>query len=171
MGEAIIANLKTKTGRDFSEWRAELESSGITEPVGASQHLRERGLGQFQAVAVVQRLFGLDQYADEQRLVDDQFARFPDQRALYDLAVKGLDANVFTPKPCRSYLAVYRDGRIAISFKPTRRGLYAALNVADPAVWPGRVPHKPSLGGSTRLKDGVYIADLEELERVLDAVR
>lgn len=171
MGEAITANLKAKTGKDLAEWQATLQSSGIKDQAEARQYLRDLGLGRFQSVAVVEHVFGLGQYADEQRLVDDQFVRFPEQRALYDLAVTRLGAERFTPKPCRSYLPVYRDGRIAISFKPTRRGLYAALNVADPSEWPDRVAHKPSLGGSDRLKDGIYISDVAKLGRVLKEVR
>jgi hypothetical protein len=167
MGEAIIANLKAKTGKDLGQWRAELERSGVADPAAARQHLRALGLGQFQAVTVVERVFALDQYADERRLVDDQFARFPEQRLLYDAAVSQLAAAEFSPKPCRGYLPIYRDGRIIISFKATARGLYVALNLANPSKWPDRVAHKVSLGGSARLKDGLYIPDLATLKRLV----
>lgn len=170
MGEAIIANLKAKTGKDLAQWRAELERRGIDDPATARQTLRELGLGQFQAVSVVERVFGLDQYADERRLVDDQFTRYPQQRPLYDAAVSQLVAAKLSPKPCRGYLPIYRDGRIVISFKATARGLYAALNLAHPAKWPDRVAHKASLGGSARLEDGLYIHDLETIERLVREV-
>lgn len=171
MGEAIAANLKTKTGKSLSQWQAELTASGTTDAAAARRLLRERGLGQFQAATVAEYTFATDAYADEARLVEEQFARHPQQRELYDLAVASLDPERFTPKPCRSYLPVYRDGRIAVSFKATRRGLYAALNLADPASWPDRVDHKPSLGGSTRLKDGVYLSDSEGVLRLGEEVR
>lgn len=167
MSEAIIANLKAKTGKDLMQWRAELERSGITDHAHARQHLRALGLGQFQSIAVVEQVFALDPYADDRRLVDAQFARFPEQRALYRVAVTQLATARLSPKPCRGYLPIYRDGRIAISFKATQRGLYAALNLANPAKWPDRVAHKLSLGGSARLKDGIYISDRATLERVL----
>lgn len=171
MGEAIIANLKAKTGKDLDAWQDELRDSGITDPDAARQHLRELGLGQFQAVTVVERYFGHTSYADDDLLVGDQFARFPAQRPLYERAVAGLDDEVYAPKPCRSYLPVYRDGRIAVSFKPTRSGLYAALSLASPDAWPDRVPHKPSLGGSTRLPDGVYLTDAAAVDRLLKELR
>lgn len=171
MGEAIVANLKAKSGKDLTEWQRELAADGVIEPSAARQVLRDRGLGQFQAATVVEYTFATDAYADERRLVEDQFARHPDQRGLYDLAIRSLDSGLFTPKPCRGYLPIYRDGRIAVSFKATSRGLYAALNLKDPPSWPGRVAHKPSLGGSTRLKDGIYISDQSALQSVLDEVR
>lgn len=171
MGEAIIANLKAKSGKDLAGWQAQLAADGVTDPPAAQQFLRDRGLGQFQAATVVEYTFGAGSYADERRLVDDQFARHPGQRGFYDHAVTSLDAEVFTPKPCRGYLPIYRDGRIAVSFKPTSHGLYAALNLKDPSAWTNRVPHKPSLGGSTRLKDGIYISDPTVLHSVLEELQ
>jgi hypothetical protein len=170
MGEAIIANLKSKTGRDLDAWQSELRAAGISDPDRARRHLKELGLGQFQAATVVEHHFGTTAYGDDDLLVDDQFARFPEQRPLYDRAVTAL-GHGFTPKPCRSYLPVYRDGRIAVSFTPTKNGLYAALTLPDPEAWPDRVAHKPSLGGSTRLKDGVYLADTAAVDRLAKELR
>lgn len=171
MGEAIIANLKTKTGRDLAGWQDELRAAGVTDPGQARQHLKAQGLGQFQAITVVESHFGTTAYTDDALLIDDQFLRFPSQRALYDHAISALDSGAFTPRPCRSYLPVYRDGRIAVSFKPTRRGLYAALTLRAPESWPDRVAHKPSLGGSPRLQDGVYLADTEAVDRLVAELR
>lgn len=170
MGEAIIANLKVKTGKDLRAWQATLEADGITEPTAARQRLQELGLGTFQARAVVEHLFSKDPYADERRLVDDLFARFPEQRALYEEAVRDLVARQSKAQPCRTYLPIYQHGTIAVSFKPTARGLYAALNLSDPSLWPERVAHKLSLGGSARLKDGVYLTDAAQLKRLLREV-
>lgn len=170
MGEAIIANLKAKSGKDLDEWRAELAQARILDPAAAHAHLRALGLGQFQALTVVERVFARDQYADEQQLVADHFARHGEQRALYDYAVTQLAAHHCTPKPCRGYLPLYRDGRIAISFKATSRGLYAALTLSTPEHWPDRVVHKRSMGGSERLRDGVYLADLAAVTAVVAEV-
>jgi hypothetical protein len=149
MGEAILANLKAKTGKDIDQWQAEIR--GLDDPKAARQRLKELGLGQFQALAIIEHHFSLDPYANEQRLVDDQFERFPHQRALYDAAVAELVKRGLSARPCRTYLPVYLGGKIAVSFKPTDKGLYAALNLATPAKWVERVAHKPSLGGSARL--------------------
>lgn len=170
MGEAIIANLKSKTGKDLAAWQAELAEAGVADAAAAKRLLIERGLGQFQAASVAEYTFGDDHYADAERLVDDQFRRYPEQRALYDHALDRLTGPEFTPKPCRTYLPVYRDGRIAVSFKATPRGLYAALTLPDPAAVPGRVDHKPSLGGSPRLKDGVYLTSFDEVDRAMGLV-
>lgn len=167
MGDAIIANLKAKTGKDLSQWEAELNRLGLTEPTAARQRLKDLGLGHFQAAAVVEHHFSRDPYADERRLVENQFEPFPQQRALYDEAVSQLVTRSFIPRPCQTYLPIYLDGTIAVSFKPTARGLYAALNLATPANWPERVAHKPSLGGTARLKDGVYVANGSTVKRLL----
>jgi hypothetical protein len=167
MGEAIIANLKLKTGKDITQWCNELNSSGITDHVEARAHLATLGLGRFQAVTVVEYAFGLNSYSNDAHLIETQFARFQEQRQLYDRAVAGLDADIFTPKPCRTYLPVYRDGRIVVSFKATKGGLYAALNLENPANWPNRTPHRASLGGSARLRDGIYLADASDIDRLV----
>lgn len=166
MGEAIVANLKAKSGKDLAQWRAELERAGFSDPAAARQYLRHRGLGQFQAVTVVERHFAEDPYADARRIVEAQFERFPTQRPLYERVVIGLGASA-TPQPCRGYLPLYRAGRIVVSLKPTARGLYAALNLVHRAKWPGRVAHKLSLGGSARLKDGVYLSTIADAKRLL----
>lgn len=167
MGEAIVANLKTKTGKNLDQWQAELQKRGVTEPVAARQVLKELGLGQFQALVVAERHFSADQYADEGRLANEHFERFPEQLPLYDAAISELMAHGCTPQPCRGYLPVYRDRKIVVSFKPTARGLYAALNLVNRSKWPRRVVHKLSLGGSARLKDGVYLASRAEAKRLI----
>jgi hypothetical protein len=168
MGAAIIANLKPKTGKDITQWCSELRGSGITDPTAARAHLATLGLGRFQAVAVVEYAFGLDSYSNDAQLIEMQFARFPEQRKLYDRAIAQLDASSYSPKPCRTYLPIYRNGRIALSFKATKNGLYAALNLTNPGHWPNRTAHKPSLGGSTRLGDGVYLTDATDVDRLLN---
>lgn len=167
MGEAIIANLKTRTGKDLGQWQAELEQRGVGDPAVARQLLKDLGLGQFQALAVAERHFSTDRYADERRLVNEQFERFPEQRPLYDQAITELVASGCTPQPCRSYLPVYRDRKIVVSFKPTARGLYAALHLLNGSRWPRRVAHRLSLGGSARLKHGVYLATRAEVKRLV----
>lgn len=171
MGEAILANLQPKTGKDLSQWCAELEGSGLTNPAEARAHLMDLGLGRFQAVTVVEHAFGLNSYANEHHLVDDQFKRFPEQRPLYERALAGLDAGTFIPRPCRSYLPIFRGGRIVVSFKATRHGLYAALDLEHPDDWPEKVAHKRSLGGSSRLRDGVFLGDTTDVDRLLGEVR
>lgn len=170
MGEAIIANLKTKSGRDLAEWQRELTRAGVADEAAALQHLRDVGLGQFQAATIIERTYRGDQYEEPSALVDALFARYPDQRALFDHAVAALDPEVFRLQPCRTYLPLYRDGRIAVSFKPTPRGLYAALILADPEAWPDRHAHKPSLGGSPRLTDGVYLAGSDDVTRLAESL-
>lgn len=156
MGEAIVANLKTKTGKTLSEWQEMLKSQDITDEKTAQKYLKENGLGHFQAMTVAQLTFGQDEYQDEDKLVDELFADYPEQRNLYDTIVDEL-SNSLTVQPCKGYVPLYKDGKIIVSFKPTDDGLYAALNLTNPDNWQNSVEHKLSLGGSERLKDGLYV--------------
>ncbi len=167
MGEAIIANLKRKSGRDLGEWQQVLSSEGIDDRASAEARLLEHGLGKFQAMTVAEVTFGANHYAAPDSLVDELFRRFPDQKPLFDRAVALGEQAALHLQPCRGYAPLYRDGRIAVSFKPTARGLYAALILGDASSWPDRQPHKPSLGGSTRLTDGVYLSTADEIDRLM----
>ncbi len=171
MGEAIIANLKRKSGRDLGEWQSVLSTEGIDDRATAESRLLEHGLGKFQAMTIAEVTFGANLYEAPDQLVNDPFAKYPDQKPLFDRAVAlGAQADL-NLQPCRGYAPLYRDGRIAVSFKPTARGLYAALILGDSAAWPDRQPHKPSLGGSARLTDGVYLSSSEEVEQLMNDVR
>lgn len=170
MGEAIIANLKRKSGKDLAEWQAVLAGEGITDRAAAEARLLEHGLGRIQAMTVAEVTLGTNHYEEPDDLVDQLFAKFPDQRALFDHAVEAARNTALTLQPCRGYAPFYADGRIAVSFKPTSRGLYAAAILPDADAWPERQPHKPSLGGSARLTDGVYLQSPTEVTRLMAEV-
>ncbi len=170
MGEAIIANLKRKSGKDLAEWQAVLADEGIADRAAAEARLLEHGLGRIQAMTVAEVSLGTNHYEAPDDLVDQLFAKFPEQRALFDHAVTAARSTALTLQPCRGYAPFYSDGRIAVSFKPTSRGLYAAAILPDASAWPERLPHKPSLGGSARLTDGVYVQSAAEVERLIAEV-
>lgn len=170
MGEAIIANLKRKSGKDLAEWQAVLAKEGITDRKVAEARLLEHGLGRIQAMTVAEVTLGSNHYDAPDDLVEQLFAKFPDQRPLFDRAVAAAHDTALTLQPCRGYAPFYADGRIAVSFKPTSRGLYAAAILPEADAWPDRQPHKPSLGGSPRLTDGVYLRSPADVERLIAEV-
>jgi hypothetical protein len=170
MGEAIIANLKRKSGKDLAEWQAVLAAEGITDRAAAEARLLEHGLGRIQAMTVAEVTLGTNHYEEPDDLVDQLFAKFPDQRALFDHAIEAAHHSALTLQPCRGYAPFYADGRIAVSFKPTSRGLYAAAILRNADAWPERQPHKPSLGGSARLTDGVYLKSPADVARLMAEV-
>ena len=60
MGEAIIRNLKAKTGKDLPEWIDVVKQSGHTEKKAIISFLKdEHKLGHFQAQKVVERYSAL----------------------------------------------------------------------------------------------------------------
>lgn len=165
MGEAIIANRKAKSGKAWPHGSAISSSTESRRRSLLARTFDRADSGSSRAMAVVEHGFDLDPYVEEQRLVDDLFSRYPQQRHLYDEAVSNLDPASFTPKPCRNYLPIYRDGRIAVSFKPTARtvrraqpdgtgrlaGSAAAQAITGRklATEGRRVPRRPRVTGTT----------------------
>ena len=148
MGEAIIANLKRKSGKDLAEWQAVLADEGITDRAAAEARLLEHGLGRIQAMTVAEVTLGTNHYEEPDDLVDQLFAKFPDQRALFDHAVEAARNTALTLQPCRGYAPFYADGRIAVSFKPTSREGSSSETILNSVLVTG-MPIAPILRGAS----------------------
>jgi hypothetical protein len=156
MGDAIVANLKLKTGKDLNAWLAALERLKPTDKKDATAKLKAAGLGPFQAVTVAEHFFGGSAYIAPDGLVDDLFAKHPEQRALFDVVCDQIvDGKQLRLQPCKNYMPIYSAQNIIVaSFKPTARGLYLGLRGSDFGF--ETVPHKRSLGGSDAMQVGIY---------------
>jgi len=165
MGEAIIANLETKTGKNLQAWLKELKRLEPTDKKDAAQKLKAAGLGQFQAVTVAEHYYGGSAYTSPNALIDDLFAKYLEQRGLFDaVCAKVVDGKQLRLQPCKGYAPIYSAKNVIIaSFKPTTHGLYLALRGSGFSF--DTVPHKPSLGGSQAMREGVYV------EKVAQAVK
>jgi hypothetical protein len=159
MGDAIIANLETKTGKDLKAWLAELKRHKPADKKAAVHALKAAGLGQFQAVSVAEHYFGGSAYTAPDALVNDLFAKYPEQRAVFDAAcAQAVDGKGLRLQPCKSYAPIYSAKNVIVaSFKPTAHGLYLGLRGGGFSF--DTVPHKRSLGGSDAMKEGLYVAD------------
>jgi hypothetical protein len=160
MGEAIVANLKAKTGKDLEEWKEEILKTKLTQKKAIMTWLKENGLGHIQAQTVSAVYLGVGLY-DAKRDKESLFSKYPDQKRLMEVIGRRLEKEYqLTPKPCKGYIPYYCEkGTIALSFKPTQKGLYVGL-IGDHFDFPV-LPHKKSLGGSERMKYGLYIIDEE----------
>jgi hypothetical protein len=162
MGEAILANLKTKTGKDLKAWLAELKSLRPTDKKDATARLKAAGLGTFQAMSVVEAYYGDTAYENPDHMIDTLFAPYPEQRALFN-AIRDsvVDGKSLRLQPCKGYMPLYSARNVILaSFKPTKAGLYLGLR-GDGFSFE-TVPHKKSLGGSDAMRAGLYVADIQQ---------
>jgi hypothetical protein len=160
MGEAIIANLEKKTGKNLDGWLAELKRQTPADKKDAVQKLKTAGLGSFQAVSVAEHYFGGSVYSTPQTLIDDLFTRYPEQRVVFDaVCAEVVDGRQLRLQPCKDYAPIYSNRNIIIaSFKPSAKGLYLGLRGNGFSF--ATVPHKRSMGGSDAMREGIYVLDV-----------
>lgn len=156
MGEAIIANLKNKTGKDKNEWLKEIVKSGLSEKKELKDFLKRQGLGVFQANAIVEVHFNDCSYDNPNKIVNDLFIKYPEQKTMMNSIIKAIKTPFsLTVRPCKGYIPLYgEDNKISLSFKPTVKGLYIGL-IGDSFPFE-TVPHKKSYGGSSRMNFGMF---------------
>lgn len=171
MGDAIIANLETKTGKNLKTWFSELKRLKPADKADAIVKLKAAGLGQFQAVSVAAAYFGDSIYASPTALVDTLFAAYPLQRTVFDkVCAKVVDGKMLRLQPCKNYVPIYSERNIIVaSFKPTKQGLYLGLRGSDYSF--ATIAHKRSLGGSDSMKLGVFVIDVTHALQALTEAR
>ena len=119
MEEAVVRNLKDKTGRSLDEWGKLLKKNKLTDRNAVISFLKEKhGLGSIQAAYVYSQTFGEVKYSelDPQALVDSQYSGAkadlkPVYNALVALCLKlGKDIKV---SPGKTIVPIYRNHVIA----------------------------------------------------------
>lgn len=130
MGEAIIRNLKAKTGKSVEEWADMLTEQKLSEKKEVVAFLKsEKGLGHFQARAVYEFISGSNPYEDPIDLVEGLF-NTEASRTLYELAkvrIAALGADIRV-QPCRTYIPFYRTKQFATLTKNKENQLILGLN-------------------------------------------
>lgn len=100
---------------------------------------------------------------DPNKLMDELFAKYPEQRALYDkvaACVTKLGAGTLSPR--RSYVALYRLKQYG-AIKPTKKGLVVGLAMQKyPKT--ARLIDVKNLGGGERNKKAVVLATPKEFD-------
>lgn len=173
MREAIIKNLKTKTGKNLEEWIVILSDSEYTDKKDSISYLKnEHGLGHFQAKTIFEQANAINQY--------ENVYAFPDQifdtqksKTLYDFAKENILAYADDIKiqPCQTYIPFYRKTQFAILAK-NKNGLLLGLNL--PADHNYEKFTRSSSKGSERINAQIIIKntidwDIEVTEAVQTA--
>ncbi|MEL7005905.1 MAG: DUF5655 domain-containing protein [Bacteroidota bacterium] len=133
MGEAILRNLKTKTGKELEEWLEIVQASGLTEKKTMMQFLKtDHGLGHFQAQKIFEQFIGQDMYEKEGEFVENLF-KTSTLRKLYgttEETIKTLGEDIRV-QPCKTYIPFYRKNQFAILTTNSSEELILGLNLPD----------------------------------------
>ena len=177
MGEAIIRNMKEKTGRSLDEWLAAIprEMAGDKKRV-VSWLKEEHGVGHFQAVTIFECSQGASEYDDragiEEKLFGKADAGLASAYRTLEREIMALGANVESIA-CRTYIPFRRKRQFAV-LAPHRGALRLGLALGDEPIEPPFEPAK-ALGGSDRITHAVTLdpgADGAGLaDEIRDAIR
>ncbi len=134
MGEAILQNLESKTGKDISAWTTIVAKSGLEAKKEIIGFLKvEHQLGHFQAQKVYEVFSDKDPYSGASNFEKDLFTS-ENARNIYEtlktaLGKLGKDVVV---RPCKTYIPFYRNNRFAIT-KGKGEAVIVAINLTTPA--------------------------------------
>jgi predicted transport protein len=165
MGEAIVKNLKEKTGKELPEWLKLLEEN---VPDGTKKEKiawlkSQNGLGHYQAVTVVERSEGELVYDNGEKLVDALFDGKPAElKAAYTKLIEmieklGSDIKI---KPCVGYVPFYRKKQFLV-VKPSKDKLVIGLALPESMDEALLSPAK-GLGGSNRITSQMAVVDFKD---------
>ena len=163
---SLEANIENATGKSVAQWVKIAKTCPETKPRARLRWFKEKhGLGQSRAGLILWRTFGNGSMGEEDpnKLMDELFAKYPEQRALYDkvaACVTKLGAGTLSPR--RSYVALYRLKQYG-AIKPTKKGLVVGLAMQKyPKT--ARLIDVKNLGGGERNKKAVVLATPKEFD-------
>ena len=163
---SLEANIEKATGKSVAQWVKIAKTCPETKPRARLRWFKEKhGLGQSRAGLILWRTFGSGSMGegDPNKLMDELFAKYPEQRALYDkvaACVTKLGAGTLSPR--KSYVALYRLKQYG-AIKPTKKGLVVGLAMQKyPKT--ARLIDVKNLGGGERNKKAVVLATAKEFD-------
>ena len=164
MQDAILRNLKTKTGNSAEEWFQEIAGTDLTDIKAISTYLKsDHGLGHFQAQMVAKAYLGeRSAYARPRDLVRELFPKgeaFDRYAAVRDKLTEG-DRNVRV-QPCQTYVPLYRKRQFALLAPGPDGTLLLGVSLpegqAHPTLQPG------CKVGSARVNHHVLLRSADDL--------
>ncbi|HJW09641.1 MAG TPA: DUF5655 domain-containing protein [Holophagaceae bacterium] len=180
--QAIIANLKAKTGRSLAEWLALAEAKGPKDRKKLSAWLKERGLGGTQAGIVSERLLpSVERHAfledteegylqAAEAYVDAMFSgKKAHLRPLYDTLLEiALDlGDDMRACPCKTIVPLYREHVVAEIRPSTLTRVDLGLALGDPALVRDDSDRLIDTGGfekKDRITHRIEIRSLKEID-------
>ncbi len=168
MGEAVLRNLKSKTGKDAKAWIKLLVKKNLTTKKEICTFLKtEHGLGHFQAQKVYELFSDSDPYAAsdtfEKLIFENNHTDQMYQKLKRSLLQFGADVRV---QPCKTYIPFYRKKQFAIA-KTKGSKLQVGVNLSSQPL--GFEPAK-ELGSSERINYQTTLEQLSDIDEQLLAV-
>lgn len=172
MQEAIIHNLRQKTGHDLEQWREIVHRLGPLEPKLLLAWLKkEHGLGHITAQTITIHLDGgQNPYKEETKLLDALFTRGTAGRTVYESFDRSLtEAMEHVERVvCKTYVA-YRTKTQIAAIRPVESGAEIAVKWrkqnAEQAVAEGWKPTKFRGGGSLTHSQAITEKDVSRIVR------
>lgn len=172
MGEAIIRNMKAKTGRSIEGWIDVVSSTNLREKKEVMEFLKkEQGLGHFQAQKVFEHFLGSDDYANPNAFVDQLFSS-KQTRELYEFAkskILEIDKGI-NVQPCQTYIPFYGKNQFALLAPSGKDALVLGLHLPDEGT--SSEFTAPCKLGSKRINRQIILSITSDLSAsVLAAIR
>lgn len=170
MGEAIIRNLKEKTGKSIEEWIEVLTAENLQEKKEIIAFLKnEKGLGHFQAQKVFEHFKGLDTYEDPSSFADKIF-NTKKSKELYEFSKSKIleIAKDIRIQPCKTYIPFYKKNQFVILSKAKDDGIFMGIHLPEGQSSP-RFSNASKIG-STRINRQTIIQNKSDFDQEIISV-
>ncbi|MFM9865260.1 MAG: DUF5655 domain-containing protein [Micropepsaceae bacterium] len=163
---SLEANIATTTGKTVAQWVKIAKTCPETKPRARLKWFKDKhGLGQSRAGLILWRAFGNGSMGEEDpnKLMDALFAKYGEQRALYDkVAAFVTKLGEGTLSPRKSYVALYRLKQYG-AIKTSKNGLMIGLALKKyPKT--ARLIDVKNLGGGERNKKALVIGAAKDFD-------
>lgn len=169
MGEAILRNLKEKTGKSVEEWIEVLLKEKLQGKKETISFLKiEKGLGHFQALKVYEHYNGIDHYEDPSTFADLIFDS-KKSKELYEFSKSEILklAKDIRVQPCKTYIPFYRKNQFAILTRAKNDAIILGLNLPENHSNPKF--SKKSTKGSIRINAQTVIQNKSDFDGNVEA--
>lgn len=163
---SLEANIAKATGKTIAQWVKIAKTCPETKPRARLAWFKAKhGLGQNRASLILWRAFGGNSLGEEDpnKLKDALFAKFAEQRPLYDKVaafVKKLGQGTTSPR--KSYVGLYHLKQYG-AIKPSKQGLMIGLALQKyPKT--ARLIDVKNLGGGERNKKALVLASAKDFD-------
>ncbi len=169
MEEAIFRNLEKNSGKTLDEWLVLLDKSNIKGIKEQNVWLKKQGLGSVQAMFIVNKFNHIESiYEDSDKLVDDLFAKFAEQKKLYNQLLNKLKTLVkdISIRHCKTYVPLYKKNQF-LTIKPSKNGLVLGFPFREKPKSQRLKPADNNTGGSERINFMTIINSNREIDNEL----
>jgi Domain of unknown function (DUF4287)/Domain of unknown function (DUF5655) len=163
---SLEANIETATGKTVAQWVKIAKTCPETKPRARLKWFKDKhGLGQSRAGLILWRAFGNGSMGEEDpsKLMDALFAKYPEQRPLYDkVAAFVTKFGPGTLSPRKTYIALYHLKQYG-AIKPGKKGLIIGLAMQKyPKV--ARLIDVKNFGGGERNRKALVLAAAKDFD-------